>query len=78
MVFKSTVIGTEQSAKENSYHENKKVAMQMRGKNIVLNNYPLEDVRFEEKKDDQELVFYEITRPFASKEEQKKMLKMSE
>lgn len=51
MVFKSTVTGNGDKISQVSYHENKKVAHQMRSKNVILNNYPIEDLRFEEKKE---------------------------
>ena len=63
MVFKS-VVGNEkeeEKKKIKSYHENKKIARQMRGKNIVINSYPIEDIKFIDKREEQELVFYEVT-----------------
>jgi hypothetical protein len=50
MVFKSTVIANGDKLSQVSYHENKKVANQMRRKNVIVNSYPIEDIRFEEKK----------------------------
>ena len=58
MVFKSVVGSGKEDKKTKSYHENKKIARSMRDKNLILNNYPIEDVRFVEKREEQELVFY--------------------
>ena len=64
MVFKTTINGKEEPKKnQKSYHVNKKIAKEMRAKNITLNNYPIEDVRFQEKKEEQELIFYEVANP---------------
>ena len=55
MVFKS-VVGNEkeeEKKKIKSYHENKKIARQMRGKNIVINSYPIEDIKFIDKREEQ-------------------------
>ena len=61
VVFKSVVTAVEEVNKPKSYHENKKIAREMRGKNIIINNYPIEDVKFVEKREEQELIFYEVT-----------------
>jgi hypothetical protein len=54
-VFKSVVHGQEEvmSRKQLGYRENKKIAKEIRGKNIVVNSYPLEDVRWEEGREEQ-------------------------
>lgn len=46
----------------------------MRNHRVVLNNYPIEDLRFEENKEEQELVFYQITLPFKNKTEMQQLL----
>ena len=42
MVFKSNVCrDNKEELKTKSYHENKKIAKEMRDKNIVINSYPI-------------------------------------
>ena len=52
-VFKSSVRGKEEQKdrKKIGYRENKKIAKEIRGKNIELISYPLIDVKEEKEKD---------------------------
>jgi hypothetical protein len=77
-VFKSVLHGKEEIAvkKQLSSKENRKIAKEIRGKDVSLNSYAVEDLRLERERGSQELVFYEISFPFSNREEQRTRLKL--
>lgn len=54
-VFKSVLHGSEEIAikKQLSSKENRKIAKEIRGKDVSLNSYPVEDLRFERERQSQ-------------------------
>ena len=66
------------SKKQLSSRENKKIAKEVRSKNIVLTAHALEDVRNQTESEQQEIIFYEVMQPFRDRLQMKEQLRLSE